>query len=148
MTAMKKTTFRTKAEISTKWMSLDASGQIVGRLASKVAMLLMGKTLPDYTPSVDMGCGVIVFNCEKVVFSGAKWNNKLYYHHSGYIGGLKSLVARRVFNQHPDRILFLAVKRMLPKGKLGERMIKKLKIYPGAGHPHAAQKPESLPSGA
>lgn len=144
MTAMKKTTFRKPAENVTKWVVVDAAGQVVGRMAAQIAMRLMGKHRPDFTPSFDCGEGVVVVNCEKVVFTGAKWDKKVYIRHSGYIGGLKTLSARKVLSSHPDRILYMAVKRMLPKGKLGEHMIKKLKIYAGPEHPHAAQNPEPL----
>lgn len=144
MTAMKKTTMKKPAEHAPKWVLIDGEGQVVGRMASKIAMRLMGKHRPDYTPSFDCGDGVVVINCEKVLFTGMKWDKKVYRRHSGYIGGLKELSARKVLTSHPDRILYLAVKRMLPKGKLGEKMIKKLKIYSGAEHPHAAQLPESL----
>lgn len=144
MPAMKKTTMRKPGECAAKWWVVDATDQVVGRLASKIAMRLMGKHKADYTPSFDCGDGVVVVNCEKVTFTGAKWDKKLYIRHSGYIGGLKQLVARKVLTSHPDRILYMAVKRMLPKGKLGEKMIKKLKIYAGPEHPHASQTPEVL----
>lgn len=144
MTAMKKTTMRKPGEHTAKWLVIDAADQVVGRMASKIAMRLMGKHKPDYTPSFDCGDGVVVINCEKVIFTGAKWDKKIYRRHSGYIGGLKELSARKVLLSHPDRILYMAVKRMLPKGKLGEKMIKKLKIYQGSEHPHAAQVPETL----
>lgn len=144
MTAMKKTTMRKPGESAAKWVVVDAAEQVVGRMASQIAMRLMGKHRPDYTPSFDCGDGVVVVNCEKVVFTGAKWDKKVYRRHSGYIGGLKELSARKVLSSHPDRIVYMAVKRMLPKGKLGEKMIKKLKIYAGPEHPHAAQNPEAL----
>lgn len=144
MTAMKKTTMRKPTEHTTKWLVIDGKDQIVGRMASKIAMRLMGKHRPDYTPSFDCGDGVIVINCDKVAFTGAKWDKKIYRRHSGYIGGLKELTARKVLSSHPDRILYMAVKRMLPKGKLGEKMLKKLKLYSGSEHPHAAQAPEIL----
>ncbi len=144
MTAMKKTTFRKPGECATKWVVVDAADQVVGRMAVQIAMRLMGKHKPDYTPSFDCGDGVVVVNCEKVAFTGAKWDQKVYRRHSGYIGGLKELSARKVLSSHPDRIVYMAVKRMLPKGKLGEKMIKKLKIYAGPEHPHAAQNPEPM----
>ncbi len=144
MTAMKKTTLRKPTEHKTNWVVMDATDQVVGRMASNIAMRLMGKHRPDYTPSFDCGDGIVVVNCEKVVFTGAKWDKKIYRRHSGHIGGLKELSARKVLSSHPDRILFMAVKRMLPKGKLGEKMIKKLKIYAGPQHPHAAQAPEAV----
>lgn len=141
MTAMKKTTMRKPGEFVTNWLVVDATDQVVGRLAGKIAMRLMGKHRPDYTPSFDCGDGVIVVNCEKVIFTGGKWDKKIYRHHSGYIGGLKEYSARKVHARFPDRIIRLAVKRMLPKGKLGEKMLGKLKIYSGPEHPHAAQAP-------
>lgn len=144
MTAMKKTTLRKPEEFTTKWVVVDAAEQVVGRMASQIAMRLMGKHRPDFTPSFDCGDGVVVVNCEKVVFTGAKWDKKIYRRHSGYIGGLKEMSARKVLSSHPDRIVYMAVKRMLPKGKLGEKMIKKLKIYAGSEHPHAAQNPEPM----
>lgn len=144
MTAMKKTTLRKPADAATKWFLVDAQDQVVGRMASAIAMRLMGKHKPDYTPSFDCGDGVVVINCEKVVFTGQKWDKKIYRRHSGYIGGLKEITARKVLSSHPDRILYMAVKRMLPKGKLGEKMIKKLKIYAGSDHPHAPQRPEPV----
>ena len=144
MTAMKKTTVCKPATAAAKWVLIDANDQVVGRLAVRIAMILMGKHRPEYSPNHDCGDGVVVINCEKVVFTGRKWDTKVYRHHSGYISGLKELSARKVLSSHPDRILFLAVRRMLPKGKLGERMIKKLKIYAGSDHPHAAQRPDTL----
>ena len=144
MTAMKKTTMRNPGKSIANWVVVDAAEQVVGRLAVRIAMRLMGKHRPDYTPSFDCGDGVVVVNCEKVVFTGAKWDSKVYRRHSGYISGLKEVSARKLLSSHPDRILFMAVKRMLPKGKLGEKLIKKLKIYSGADHHHAAQQPEPL----
>ncbi|MDR1535958.1 MAG: 50S ribosomal protein L13 [Planctomycetota bacterium] len=144
MSVMKKTTLA-KAEVQPPaWVLFDAAGQVVGRLAVAIAVRLMGKHRPDYTPSIDLGDGVVVTNCEKVVFTGAKWDKKVYRRHSGYIGGLKELSARKILASHPDRIIYLAVKRMLPKGKLGERMIRKLKIYSGPEHPHVSQRPVKL----
>jgi large subunit ribosomal protein L13 len=144
MSAMKKTTMRKAGEQDAGWVLFDAANQVVGRAASLIAMRLMGKHRPDYTPFVDGGDGVVVVNCGKIVFTGAKWDKKIYRRHSGYLGGLKEIPARKLLSSHPDRILYLAVKRMLPKGKLGEKMIKKLKIYAGAEHPHSAQTPEPL----
>ncbi len=146
--AMKKTTLRKPGESQTKWIVVDATDQVVGRMASKIAMRLMGKHKPDYTPSFDCGDGVVVLNCEKVTFTGQKWDRKIYRRHSGYIGGLKEFSARKILNSHPDRILYMAVKRMLPKGKLGEKMIKKLKLYTGSDHPHGSQQPEAMVLGA
>ena len=144
MIAMKKTTLATPASRVQRWRLVDADGQVVGRLASRLAMILMGKDKPIYTPYVDTGDFVVVVNCEKVAFTGTKWTDKVYRHHSGWIGGLKETTAERLRARHPDRILRLAVQRMLPKGKLGKHMLMKLKIYAGAEHPHAAQQPERM----
>ena len=140
-----KTTFRKAGEPRETWHFIDADGQIVGRLAARVAMVLMGKHRPDYTPHVDNGDYVVVVNCEKVKFTGNKWRDKVYRHHSGWIGGLKEEPALRVLARHPDRIFRKAVQRMLPKTLMGGRMLKKLKIYAGTEHPHAAQNPEGFP---
>ena len=144
MIAMKKTTLVTTEDRVRRWRLVDADGQVVGRLASRLAMILMGKDKPTYTPHIDTGDFVVVLNCEKVAFTGTKWTNKVYRHHSGWIGGLKETSAERLRARHPDRILRLAVQRMLPKGKLGKKMLKKLNIYAGAEHPHAAQNPEPM----
>ena len=139
MIAMKKTTMRAARPNQQTWHLADGDGQVVGRLASRIAVLLMGKHRPEYTPHIHNGDYVVVVNCEKVVFTGNKWRDKMYRHHSGYIGGLKENSAAKVLRLHPDRIIRLAVKRMLPKTKLGELMLKKLKIYTGPEHPHQAQ---------
>ena len=120
---------------------VDATGFPLGRLASKIALLLMGKRKPTYTPHVDGGDFVVVVNCEKVQLTGKKLLNKKYYHHSGYPGGLKVRTAKEIMEKHPERLIWLAVKRMLPKNKLGRRMLKRLKVYVGPDHPHQAQKP-------
>ncbi len=131
-------------DIEKKWYVVDASGKVLGRLANKIAVILMGKHKPTYTPHVDTGDYVIVVNAEKVVLTGKKLDQKKYYRHSGYPGGLKELTARQMFEKHPEKVVYLAVKRMLPKNKLGRKMLKKLKVYAGPEHPHQAQKPEPL----
>lgn len=123
---------------------MDASDQVLGRLATRLATLLMGKDRPNYTDFLDTGAFVIVVNADKVRLTGKKWSQKVYYSHSRYPGGLKEITAESLLRRYPDRLVRLAVRGMLPKNKLGKRMIRKLKIYAGADHPHQAQKPESL----
>jgi large subunit ribosomal protein L13 len=127
-----------------RWFIIDASGKTVGRLASEAARILMGKNKPTYTPYIDMGDHVIIVNAEKVVFTGNKWQDKVYYRHTGYPGGLKGITAQKQRDRHPERILESAVRGMLPKTKLGNKMGKKLKVYAGSDHPHQAQQPEPL----
>ncbi len=131
-------------EIKRNWWVVDAKDQVLGRLASRIALILMGKRKPEYTPHLDTGDFVIVVNAEKVRLTGKKWQQKVYYRHSGYPGGLKAITAERMRQTHPERLIQLAVKRMLPKNKLGRRMLKRLKVYAGEAHPHAAQKPQPL----
>ena len=131
-------------DLEKKWYVVDASGKVLGRLANKIAVVLMGKHKPTYTPHVDTGDYVIVVNADKVVLTGKKLDQKKYYRHSGYPGGLKELTAKQMFEKHPEKVVYLAVKRMLPKNKLGRKMLKKLKVYAGPEHPHQAQKPEPL----
>lgn len=123
---------------------MDASDQVLGRLATRLATILMGKDRPNYTDFLDTGAFVIVVNADKVRLTGKKWSQKVYYSHSRYPGGLKEITAENLLRRYPDRLVRLAVRGMLPKNKLGKRMIRKLKIYAGADHPHQAQKPESL----
>lgn len=139
-----KTTVANKNNIEQKWYVVDGTDQIVGRLATRIAMILMGKHKPIYTANVDCGDFVVVTNCEKVAFTGQKWNKKVYRHHTGHIGHLVEESASLVRDRHPDRILRMAVKRMLPKTKLGRAMLKKLKIVAGPEHTHHAQNPETL----
>jgi len=127
-----------------KWYVVDADGQTVGRLATEVARVLTGKNNPQYTPFLDMGDHVIVINARKAVFKGSKAEQKMYHHHTLYPGGLRSISVKDQFEKHPERVIELAVKGMLPKNKLGRAMAKKLKVYGGAEHPHAAQRPEPL----
>jgi len=127
-----------------KWYVVDAEGQTVGRLATEVARVLTGKNNPRYTPFLDMGDHVIVINARKAVFKGSKAEQKVYHHHTLYPGGLRTISVKDQFAKHPERVIELAVKGMLPKNKLGKAMAKKLKVYADAEHPHAAQRPEPL----
>ena len=131
-------------KIERKWYVVDAEGQTLGRLASEVAKVLRGKNKPEYTPHVDTGDYVIVINADKIKVTGKKLDQKMYYHHSDYVGGLKEATLREMMQKKPEKVIELAVKGMLPKGPLGRSMIKKLFVYAGAEHPHAAQKPEEL----
>jgi len=133
-----------KEEIEREWFVVDATGQTLGRLASQIAPILRGKHKPTYTPHLDCGDFVIVVNADKVQVTGRKMDQKFYYRHSGYPGGLKQISLRDQLNRHPERVIQAAVKGMLPKNKLGRQMIKKLKIYAGDEHPHQAQQPEHL----
>ena len=132
------------AEIERKWYVVDAEGQTLGRLCSEIAKVLRGKNKPIYTPNMDCGDYVIVVNAEKVVTTGRKLDEKIYYHHSDYVGGMKETTLRDKLAKAPTEVVELAVKGMLPKGPLGRRMYKKLFVYAGPEHPHAAQKPEEL----
>lgn len=126
-----------------KWLVVDAAGRTVGHLASEVASLLTGKRNPQWTPFLDMGDHVIVINARHAVLKGSKIDQKVYRHHTLYPGGLREISARNMFTSHPERVLELAIKGMLPKTKLGKAMGKKLKIYPDAEHPHSAQRPQA-----
>lgn len=139
-----KTYMAKPGEVEQKWYVVDAEGQVFGRLASKVASILNGKNKPEYTPSVDVGDHVIVINADKVVFTGKKLDQKFYYRHSGYPGGLKKTVYREMMGKRPAFLFQEAVRRMLPKNKLGSKMLKKLRVYSGAEHGHEAQKPQAL----
>ena len=131
-------------EANRTWYVVDASGQTVGRLATRIASILRGKHKPTFTPFLDMGDHVVIVNAEKVVFKGNKLEEKMYRHHTGYPGGLKEVTARDMMVRHPERVLEQAIKGMLPKNKLGRAMGKKLKVYVGPNHPHEAQKPVPL----
>ncbi len=131
-------------EIKREWFVVDAQGQTLGRLATRVATILRGKHKPIYTPHVDCGDYVIVVNASKINVTGQKLDKKIYYRHSMYPGGLRQVSLRRQLQIHPDRIIEAAVRGMLPKNRLGRKMFKKLKIYAGADHPHQAQQPKSL----
>ena len=142
---MKKYTYSAKqSDIKGKWCVVDAQGAVLGRLASSVAARLRGKHNPLFTPHVDAGDWVIVINADKVVLTGRKWEQKRYYRHSGYIGGLKTITAQKLLEKRPEDLVRFAVKGMLPKNKLGRKMLKKLKVYAGDTHPHEAQQPEVL----
>jgi large subunit ribosomal protein L13 len=133
-----------QAEITRGWWIVDAEGMTLGRLATEVAVRLRGKHKPAFTPFLDTGDHVIVVNARKVVLSGRKWDQKLYRRHSGYPGGLKETTAGKLVQRHPQRLVEFAVRGMLPKGPLGRRMARKLKVYAGSDHPHAAQQPQPL----
>ena len=138
-------TFMPKAaDITRQWYVVDAEGLALGRVASQVANILRGKNKPIYTPNVDTGDYVIIINADKVILTGKKLDQKIYYKHSGYVGGLKETKYRKLLAEKPEFALKKAVVGMLPKGPLGRQMAKKLKIYAGAEHEHAAQKPEVL----
>jgi len=137
------------ADIQKKWVTIDATGLVVGRLASIVAMRLRGKHKASYTPHVDDGDNVIVVNAAKAVFTGRKRDKKVYYHHTGYIGGIKERTAKFIMEgRFPERIVEKAVERMLPRGPLGRQQLGNLRVYKGPDHPHAAQSPEMLDVGA
>jgi large subunit ribosomal protein L13 len=127
-----------------KWYVVDAEGQTVGRLATEIAQIIAGKRNPMWTPFMDMGDHVIVINARKAVFKGSKAEQKVYHHHTLYPGGLRSISVKEQFQRHPERVIELAVKGMLPKNKLGRAMGKKLKVYADSEHPHTAQRPQPL----
>ena len=132
------------AEVRRAWYLVDADGKTLGRLASELALRLRGKHKPQYTPHVDTGDYMVVINAEKVRVTGNKRQDKMYYHHTGYIGNLKSESLGQALERHPERVIEIAVKGMLPKNTLGRAMYRKLKVYKGAEHPHAAQQPQPL----
>jgi large subunit ribosomal protein L13 len=133
-----------KSDMVEKWWLVDANGEVLGRLATQIAARLRGKHNPMFTPHVDSGDSVVVVNAEKIVLTGRKWDQKKYYSHSGYIGGLKEITAKKLLEKRPEDLIRFAVKGMLPKNRLGRTLIKKLKVYAGGSHPHEAQKPEPL----
>ena len=146
---MKTTTSLKPAEVEKKWVVIDAQGLVVGRLASVVAMRLRGKHKANYTPHVDCGDNVIVINADKVVFTGRKREQKVYYHHTGYPGGIKERSAKFILEGRvPERVVEKAVERMLPRGPLFRQIMGNLRVYKGAEHPHAAQQPQPLDVGA
>lgn len=140
------TSFKSKeqAEADRKWLVVNAQDQTLGRLASQVAHILRGKHKPDFTAHVDGGDFVVVINAEKIKLTGNKLSDKIYYKHTGYLGHMKATSASDMLEKHPDRLITEAVKGMLPKGPLGRHMAKKLKVYAGDQHPHAAQRPQNL----
>ena len=139
-------TFSAKpAEVEKKWVLIDAKGLVVGRLATLVAMRLRGKHLPTYTPHVDCGDNVIIINAAKVVLTGRKRERKVYYHHTGFIGGIKERTAKSILEgRFPERVVEKAVERMLPRGPLGRKQLGNLRVYAGTEHPHEAQKPTPM----
>ncbi len=138
-------TFVTKpADVERRWYVVDAEGKTLGRLASQIAAVLRGKHKPIYSPSVDCGDFVIVVNAEKIAVTGQRMEKKMYYRHSGYPGGLRELTLRQQLEKHPTRPVEIAVRGMLPKNRLGRKMIKKLKVYAGPEHPHEAQQPKVM----
>jgi large subunit ribosomal protein L13 len=142
---MKTTVFFTRDDANQDWHVVDAQNQVLGRLAARVASILRGKHKPTYTPNADIGDFVIVVNADKVKLTGNKVTDKSYYRHSGYIGGLKETTAGKVLaSKHPERIIEWAVRGMLPKSRLGDRLFTKLKVYAGPDHPHEAQQPRPL----
>jgi large subunit ribosomal protein L13 len=139
-----KTQFAKKGDIDRKWYVVDAKDAVLGKLATKVATYLRGKNKPVFTPNVDTGDFIIVINADKIRLTGNKVTDKVYYHHSGYIGGIKAQTAKELLEKKPETIIEKAVWGMLPKNRLGRTMIKKLKVYRGSEHPHQAQTPEIL----
>ncbi|RLA47653.1 MAG: 50S ribosomal protein L13 [Gammaproteobacteria bacterium] len=138
-------TYSARAEtVQRDWYVVDAAEKTLGRLASQIASRLRGKHKPEYTPHVDTGDYIVVVNCEKVRVTGKKTTDKIYYHHTGYPGGIKDISFEKLIEKAPERVLEKAVKGMLPKGPLGREMFKKLKVYAGTEHPHAAQQPQEL----
>ena len=130
--------------VERNWYVVDADGMVLGRLASQVAAILRGKHKPVYTPHVDTGDHVIILNADKIVFTGNKLDQKVYYKHSGYVGGLKATPYRELMEKKPEFVVYEAVRRMLPKGPLGRKMLKKLRVYRGSEHNHEAQQPQPL----
>lgn len=141
---MEKTYVTKNKDVQREWYVVDAAGQTLGRLAARVARILHGKHKPTYSPSVDTGDFVIVVNAEKIHVTGRKLDQKIYYRYSGYPGGLKEITLRNLLQRHPTRVIEHAVRGMLPKNRLGRQMFKKLKVYAGPDHPHAAQQPKQL----
>ncbi|WP_373501864.1 50S ribosomal protein L13 [Desulfococcus sp.] len=142
---MKKYTYSAKeSDNAGKWYVIDAQGLVLGRLASKIAHRIRGKHNPLFTPHVDTGDNIVVVNADKIVLTGRKMDQKKYYRHSGYTGGLTTTTARELMAKKPEDVIRFAVKGMLPKNRLGKKLIKKLKVYTGSDHPHAAQQPEVL----
>jgi len=138
-----KTPLVKEENFSPKWHVVDADGKALGRLASRVALILRGKNKPTFAPHQDTGDFVVVINAKKVTLTGKKWKEKIYIHHSGYPGGLKQASAEKIAEKKPERLITMAVQGMLPKNKMGRKLIKKLKVYAGDAHPHQAQQPEA-----
>ncbi|MDD6650779.1 MAG: 50S ribosomal protein L13 [Eggerthellales bacterium] len=142
-----KTYYAKPNEVEREWLLIDAEDQVLGRLAAQVARILKGKHKPQYTPHVDTGDFVVIINADKIRVTGVKATDKIYYHHSGYVGGLKSETFEEAMKKHPERVIEHAVKGMLPKNTLGRAMGKKMKVYAGPEHPHAAQQPREIKIG-
>lgn len=141
---MTKTYYAKAGEVERKWYIIDADDKVLGRMAARIAMILRGKHKPQFTPHTDTGDFVIVINADKVKLTGKKIDDKVYYRHSGYPGGIKSINARNLLKKFPERLIEYAVWGMLPKNSLGRKQYRKLKVYRGSKHPHEAQKPEIL----
>ena len=141
---MKTTVFAKSGSIRGDWFVVDASDKTLGRLATQIAHRLKGKHKAIYSPHVDMGDHIVVLNAEKIHVTGRKLTDKIYYHHTGYIGGIKSIALEKLLKEHPERVLEIAVKGMLPKNTLGRQMFRKLHVFAGAEHPHTAQQPKPL----
>ena len=133
-----------KEEVKRNWYIIDAKDKILGRLASRLAYMLQGKHRPDYTPHVDQGDFFVIVNADKIRLTGKKLDLKVYWRHSGYMGGLKLETARKLLERQPEKLIYLAVKRMLPRNRMRKRLLKKLKIYAGPEHPHQAQNPKPM----
>jgi large subunit ribosomal protein L13 len=133
-----------KEEVQRNWYLIDAKGQVLGRLASKLAYLLQGKHRPDFTPHVDQADFFVIINADKIKLTGKKLDQKVYWRHSGYMGGLKLETARKLLEKKPEMLIHLAVKRMLPRNRMRPKLLKKLKIYAGSNHPHTAQNPQPI----
>ena len=142
---MRTTFMQTNESVERKWYIVDAQDLVLGRMAADVAVVLKGKHKPTFTPHIDGGDYVIIVNAEKVALTGNKWSQKKYYHHSGYAGGLSTRTATEMLDKQPQKIVEKAIRGMLPKGKNGDDMYRRLYVYVGPNHPHAAQKPEALP---
>ncbi|HEY1723812.1 MAG TPA: 50S ribosomal protein L13 [Steroidobacteraceae bacterium] len=139
-----KTEFVKPAAVRGDWYVIDANGKTLGRLASQIALRLKGKHKADYSPHVDMGDHIVVLNAEMIAVTGNKLEDKLYHHHTGYLGNLKTIALGKLLKEHPERALEFAIKGMLPKTTLGRRMFRKLHVFAGAKHPHSAQQPKPL----
>jgi large subunit ribosomal protein L13 len=139
-----KTTFVKPAEVERKWFVIDAEGKVLGRVAARAASIVRGKEKAIYAPHQEVGDFVVIVNAEKLVLTGRKAQNKLYHHHTGYVGGLKTATYEKLAARHPAAPLELAVKGMLPKGPLGRKLLKNVKVYAGSAHPHAAQNPQAI----
>jgi large subunit ribosomal protein L13 len=141
---VKKTYYPKPGDVTRQWFLVDASGQNLGRLATRIATVLIGKHKPEFTPGVDVGDYVVVVNAERIRVTGNKLEDKIYYHHTGYPGGIKAITLRDQLVKHPDRVIRRAVWGMLPHNKVGRRMLKKLKVFAGPDHTHEAQQPQPL----